>query len=142
MPPTSTAVSVLALVLAACGPKTTAETPSPSPAEPAPSAPEPAVEEPAMAEPITERIEETTVGDLDGARVAVGTIVLSGTYPLPDGTEGEGVAAVLALPDGTDAWVGAGSEVTVEGIRWKIVAVDKESGEPGEVTLERLGPAD
>lgn len=82
-------------------------------------------------------IEETTVGDLDGARVAVGTVVLDGSYTLPDGSEGRGVAAVLALPDERSVWVGAGSVIAVDGTTWTVLSVDKERGENGEVHLAR-----
>ena len=84
-----------------------------------------------------EVIEETTVGDLDGARVAVGTVVLSGAYPLADGTEATGPAAILALPDDSSVWVGAGSVVAVEGTTWTVLSVTKAPGEPGEVALSR-----
>ncbi|MCO4747690.1 MAG: hypothetical protein KC912_23035 [Proteobacteria bacterium] len=84
-----------------------------------------------------ESIEETTVGDLDGARVAVGTVVTSGKYTLPDGTESSGVVAVLALPDDSSVWVGAGSVIAVEGTTWTVLRVDKETGENGEVYLKR-----
>ena len=84
-----------------------------------------------------EFIEETTVGDLDGVRVAVGTVVRSGRYPLADGSGGMGPAAILALPDESSIWVGAGSVVAVEGTTWTIVRVDAPSGENGEVFLRR-----
>ncbi|TNE87907.1 MAG: hypothetical protein EP330_16575 [Deltaproteobacteria bacterium] len=82
-------------------------------------------------------IEETTVGDLDGARVAVGTVVTSGKYTLPDGTEAKGVAAVLALPDDSSVWVGAGSVIAVDGTTWTVLEVKKQPGENGEVLLKR-----
>lgn len=84
-----------------------------------------------------EWIDETTVGELDGSRVAVGTVVVSGIYPMPDGTEAVGPAAILALPDDSSIWVGAGSVVAVDGTTWTVVAVTKVPGEPGEVALRR-----
>ena len=90
---------------------------------------------------VVERIEETTVGDLAGARVAVGTVVLAGRYPLPDGSEGQGVAAVLAFADDSSVWVGIGSEIEAGGARWRVIDCTKQRGAPGEVTLEQVGPA-
>lgn len=99
----------------------------------APPTPSPTVAEAA----VRESIDETTVGDLDGTRVAVGTMLLSGSYTLADGSERQGVTAVLALPDDSSIWVGLGSVVEVEGTTWEVVEIEKTAGELGSVTLEQ-----
>ncbi len=110
-------IIALALLLAGCGGKKPAETP-----------PEATV---------TETIDETTVGDLDGTRVAMGSMLLSDTYKLPDGSEKKGITCNLALPGDEKVWVGLGSEVLVDGVRWEVVAIVKERGEAGSVTLAK-----
>lgn len=86
---------------------------------------------------MTETIEETTVGDLDGARVPMGNMC-RGTYTLPDGSERRGWICALALGNGPGTFVGVGSVVEVGGRRWEVVDVAKTPGENGSVTLRRL----
>lgn len=86
--------------------------------------------------PVTETIEETTVGDLDGVRVPMGNMT-RGTYTLPDGTEQTGLICALALKP-APRFVGKGSVVEVEGARWEVTAIEKEGSGPGSVTLTRL----
>ncbi len=93
-----------------------------------PSPPEPLV---------VEEIDETTVGDLGGARVPMGNIT-RGTYSLPDGSEKTGYICSLRLPGTTGpTWVGAGSVVSVDGVLWTVLAVEKTPGQPGTVRLQR-----
>lgn len=101
------------------------------PAAATPPAPPPAASQTA----VTETIDETTVGDLDGVRVPMGNMT-TGAYTLPDGTEKTGPICSLALPGGP-VFVGVGSVVTVGGARWEVTAVDKTPGELGSVTLTR-----
>ena len=82
-----------------------------------------------------ETIDENTVGDLDGARVPMASMGV-GAYDLPDGSAARGLRGALALPDGSSVFVGLGSEVVVDGLRWRVVDIEKDAGEPGSVTLE------
>lgn len=84
-----------------------------------------------------EEIDETTVGDLDGTRVPMGNVT-NGAYKLADGTEETGPICSLVLPTG-QVWVGAGSEVTVDGARWLVVEVTDPPRGSGSVKLKRLG---
>ena len=84
-----------------------------------------------------ETIEETTVGDLGGVRVPMGNMT-TGTYTLPDGSEGRGTICSLALPDRIGVFVGLGSVVDVQGTRWEVVGIDKPPGQLGSVTLRRV----
>ena len=87
---------------------------------------------------VTETIDETTVGDLDGIRVPMGNMT-PGTYTLPDGTERKWLICSLVLPGGgPGVFVGEGSEVTVGESRWRVIAVVKPAGELGSVTLQKL----
>ena len=86
-----------------------------------------------------ETIRETTVGDLDGVRVPMGNMLPVGTYSLPDGTETRGTCCTLALPPNGRATVGMGSEVVVEGSRWRVVDIERKPGQLGWVKLEKVG---
>jgi hypothetical protein len=85
---------------------------------------------------LTEIIEETTVGELSGVRVPMANM-FTGSYELPDGSTAQGVVCALILPAGP-TFVGLGSEVVVEGDRWRVTAIDKPSGGLGTVTLTRV----
>lgn len=85
-----------------------------------------------------ETIDETTVGDLDGARVPMGNMS-SGDYLLPDGSTASGLKCALVVdPAAPGVFVGMGSVVTVQGARWQVVAIEKTAGSLGSVTLQRL----
>jgi hypothetical protein len=84
----------------------------------------------------TETIDETTVGDLGGVRVPMGNMT-TGTYTLPDGSEGRGTICSLALPDQVGVFVGLGSVVDVQGTRWEVIGIEKPPGQLGSVTLRR-----
>ncbi|MFT7518284.1 MAG: hypothetical protein ACI9MC_000415 [Kiritimatiellia bacterium] len=86
---------------------------------------------------VIETIEETTVGDLEGVAVPMGSMLLSDTYALPDGSTKTGVTCNLALPSGS-VWAGLGSVVQAGDSQWEIVAIEKERGNPGSVTLAKL----
>ena len=90
-----------------------------------------------MSTPEVETIEETTVGDLDGARVPMAQVTTD-DYTRADGSVAHGRVCVLVLPGAGPTWVGAGSVVDVAGTRWEVLSVVKEPGELGEVTLRRL----
>lgn len=91
--------------------------------------------EPVEPEHVVENIEETTAGDLMGARVAMGSMLFDCSYELPDGSEARGMACNLALPNDTSIWVGMGSTFVVGDITWRVTAIEKERGELGSVTL-------
>jgi hypothetical protein len=87
---------------------------------------------------VTETIDETTVGDLDGARVPMGNMT-TGDYLLPDGSTANGLKCALVIdPAAPGVFVGMGSVVTVQGARWQVVGIEKTAGSPGSVTLQRL----
>ena len=86
-----------------------------------------------------EEIDETTVGDLDGVRVPMANVT-HGEYALPDGSIRRGDMCILVLPDTNGGvFVGAGSEVEVEGVRWRVLSVDNPPDDCGSVRLERMG---
>ena len=84
---------------------------------------------------MVEHIDETTVGDLYGTRIALGTMVFQGTYQTADGAEAQGLAGCLAMPDGSSVWVGLDSEVVVDQRRWRVTSIEKARGELGSVSL-------
>lgn len=86
---------------------------------------------------IIEEIDETTVGDLDGTRVPMGNMT-TGTYTLPDGSEKRGLMCSLVFGPGPGVFVGMGSEVTVDGTRWRVVGIEKDGDELGSVRLQKL----
>jgi len=87
---------------------------------------------------VIEEIDETTVGDLDGVRVPMGNVT-TGAYTLPDGTTRRGDICSLVLPDQrVGVFVGAGSEVVVEGVRWRVLAVDNPTDGLGSVRLQKV----
>lgn len=85
---------------------------------------------------MTETINETTVGKLDGVRVPMGNMA-TGAYTLPDGTQKRGPICSLALPGGPGVFVGVGSEVMVDSSRWTVTAVNKPAEGLGSVTLRK-----
>ncbi|GEM_PF-3010933 len=89
----------------------------------------------------TEIIEETTVVELKGCRVAMASMVFDGDYALPHGKTGRGLSCVLVLldPGGDDVWVGRGSVVNIHGLEWKVVDINKTGNENGSVALQYLG---
>ncbi len=87
--------------------------------------------------PVRETIDETTVGMLGEHRVPMGNMT-TGAYTRADGTEARGVICSLVIdPSQPGVFVGLGSVVTVGGVRWEVVAIEKTPGELGSVTLER-----
>lgn len=83
---------------------------------------------------MTETIDETTVGNLNGVPVPMGNMTI-GPYTLPDGRQTEGWICSLALPNQTGVFVGVGSVVNVGGVSWRVVEVEKDKGKLGSVTL-------
>ena len=85
-----------------------------------------------------ETIEETTMGRLGDVRTGMASMG-KGTYTLPDGSEVDGMSCVLA-PDGEEnVIVGLGSVVGIQGVQWEVVGIEKNRGEPGNITLQVLG---
>ncbi|GEM_PF-2738849 len=91
---------------------------------------------PGATPPMTENIEETTVGDLDGVRVGMGNMT-RGAYTKADGSAANGLICSLAIDGAVGVFVGEGSEVAVRGATWVVTALEKSPGEPGSVTLRR-----
>lgn len=117
---------LLILSIAACTPKSGPQAP------PTPSSEEPKV---------TEFIEETTMGSLGTVPVGMANAGKNFKYTLPNGKEVQGEACLLVLPD-RQVWVGAGSEVQVEGATWRITKVEVPEDDNGTVYLELLsGPS-
>ena len=85
---------------------------------------------------VTENIEETTVGDLDGVRVGMGNMT-QGAYTRADGSAAQGLVCSLAVDGAVGVFVGLGSAVQVRGVAWEVVAIEKTPGQPGSVTLRR-----
>ncbi len=86
---------------------------------------------------IIEDIDETTVGDLGGTRVPMGNMT-TGAYTLPDGTKKHGLICSLVIGPGPGVFVGLGSEVTVDGTRWRVVGIEKDGDALGSVQLQKL----
>ncbi len=91
---------------------------------------------------MTETITETTVGELDGVRVGVANI-WERDYVDATGAARHGVTARVAWTDqgGSERWevVGVGSRLVLGAFVWRVTAIDKAPGSPGEVRWERDG---
>jgi hypothetical protein len=85
---------------------------------------------------VIEQIEETTVGMLGNARVPMASMTI-GSYTLPNGSPAHGWICYLAGAAG-GVFVGVGSEVTVDGQRWQVIAVEKTPPNLGSVSLQAL----
>ena len=83
-------------------------------------------------------IRETTVGFLGGQVVPMASMVFEGDYALPDGSNAKGLACILVFGDDGGTWVGLGSVVTIGGQRFECVAIEKERGKLGSVTMKAL----
>lgn len=88
-----------------------------------------------LTEKITEWIEETTVGSLDGQWAAMGNCS-NGEYALPDGTMERGPCCTVVLDDETQFVVGKGSAFTWKGKTWHVTKVTLNPGGLGSVDLE------
>jgi len=91
---------------------------------------------------VTERIEETTVGDLGGAQVGAAN-ALDADYRLPDGRTVRGPTMAL-YPFGTDEKhrLGPGSQLTLDGVVWTVHAVELGLACNGWVELQAEVSAD
>ena len=85
---------------------------------------------------MTETIEETTCGQLGDVRTGMASMG-KGPYALPDGSVAQGMTGILAPDEHENVVIGMGSVVTVGGVRWEVVAVEKERGIPGSITLNK-----
>ncbi len=87
-----------------------------------------------------ERIEETTVGDIDGWMVTVANI-MTGSYVSADRSAHEGMSAKVGLYDEDrgdhgETRVGPGSALTIRDQRWRVESVhDGENGGNGYIVL-------
>ena len=88
-----------------------------------------------LTEKITEWIEETTVGSLDGEWAAMGNCG-NGQYALPDGTIERGPCCVVVLDDESQVVVGKGSKFTWKTKTWHVTRVTLNPGGLGSVDLE------
>ena len=90
----------------------------------------------------TVRIEETTVGTIDGWMVTVGNI-MKGKWKTPDGKEREGLTAQVGLYDEKKAdkgerIVGEGAALTIAGKPWTVAKVVAGKGaDNGSVELQQ-----
>lgn len=83
-----------------------------------------------------ETITSGSVGDLAGICVGMGQIS-NGTYKLPDGSDKEGLVVTLApLESDENLTVGAGSEINIGDVLWRVDQIIKV-GE-GSITLTPL----
>ena len=91
---------------------------------------------------VTERVEETTVGDLRGAKVGAANAFVA-DYCLPDGRSIRGPTIALHLFDGDEKHrVGVGSQLTVGAITWTVRALEVGGISNGWVELQAEVPAD
>jgi hypothetical protein len=87
---------------------------------------------------VIERIDETTVAELSGVRVAMGNMT-EGTYTLSDGSTTSGAMCRLATQDDATFDVGKGSLIVIGGRNYLIVRVHKPpAGQLGYVELQAL----
>lgn len=90
------------------------------------------------------RIEETTVGSIGSWRVTAGNLLVD-NYHDGEGQQHRGPTIELGLYDGEDRahgepTVGVGSDVTIDGAVWRVVAVTPApGGDNGWIELERTG---
>lgn len=91
---------------------------------------------------VTERIEETTVGDLGSTQVGAAN-ALDADYRLPDGRTVRGPTMAL-YPFGTDEKhrLGPGSQLTLDGVVWTVHAVELGHACNGWVELQAEVSAD
>lgn len=95
---------------------------------------------------MSQRIEETTVAGVGGWQVTAGNL-LRGRYQDATGTWCEGPTIELGLYDGSgrchgEPTVGAGSELTIDGRRWRVTAVTTgAAGDNGWVELAPVAGA-
>lgn len=87
---------------------------------------------------MTTTIKETTVGFLGGQVVPMASMVFEGPYELPDGSTATGLACILVFGDDGGTWVGLGSQVSIGGQRFECVAIEKERGKLGSVSMKAL----
>ena len=81
-------------------------------------------------------LKETAMVRVGNTRVGCGNL-WEREYALPDGSTVTGMSARVQM--GQDVfYVGAGSELVVEGQRWRVVGIDKEPNVLGRVRLESV----
>lgn len=90
---------------------------------------------------MTVTLEETALGHLGDVPCGMGNMSVT-TYELPDGSTREGQTATLFPGDDGFVVVGLGSVLEVGDARWEVIAIAKERGEPGTVTLREVGTGD
>lgn len=83
------------------------------------------------------KIRQTTVGTIDGVRVAIGNILLEDEYTLPDGSTQIGHTAEINIL-GNWHTVGKGSVITIGESQWKVVEVKPRTDKLGMVELEKI----
>jgi len=87
-----------------------------------------------------EFIRETTVGDLGGVQVGMGSISF-GKYKFPNGQPSYGPTCVLSPEDAKKpVCVGKGSVVAIGENKWQVVSVEDPLDDLGTVTLQKLIP--
>jgi len=81
----------------------------------------------------TKNFSEGTVGTIEGHKVMFSNIMIQ-DYTLEDGTNKQGAAASLSLPNSKE-WltVGAGSTFLLDGKKYEVIEVTEDS--PGQVLV-------
>ena len=82
-------------------------------------------------------ITQSTVGNLDGARVGVTRVSESEEYTLADGTKKTGTCARLAVENGPSMTVGVGSTFSLQAHSYEVTAV-ANTAPRGTVTIHRV----
>ena len=81
-------------------------------------------------------LKETAMVRVGGSRVGCGNL-WEREYALPDGSTTTGMSARVAIGDSVH-YIGAGSELVVDGTRYRVAGIDKEPGKLGLVRLETV----
>jgi hypothetical protein len=81
-------------------------------------------------------LKETAMVRVGNTRVGCGNL-WEREYALPDGSTVTGISARVSY-DNAVYYVGPGSELVIEGQRWRVVGIDKEPNVLGRVRLETV----
>ncbi len=81
-------------------------------------------------------LKETTLVRVGKAKVGCGNL-WERAYTLPDGSTTRGMSARVAIGD-VVIDVGVGSELCIDGVRYRVTGIDKEPGALGRVRLATM----
>lgn len=82
-------------------------------------------------------LKETAVVRIGAVRVGCGN-VWERDYELPDGSTKQGMTARVSF-DGAVFYAGVGSELTIDGVLYRVAVIEKEPGALGRVHLAIAG---